>query len=38
MIDHINAYIYPHELTPEDTLTDGPEGNQSEITDDTLLI
>ncbi len=38
MEDYVNIYICPHELMPEDTLTDGPDGAQFEITDNTLLI
>jgi hypothetical protein len=38
MNDHINIYICPHELTPEDRLVDGPDGKEFKITDDTLLI
>ncbi len=38
MEEHINVYIYPYELTSEDKLTDGPEGDQIKISEDTLLI
>lgn len=38
MDGHVNVYIYPYELTSEDTLSDGHEGDQIEITEDTLLL
>ena len=34
----IHAYFYPHELTMEDKLVDGPTGREFRITDNTLLI
>lgn len=34
----INVYIFPHELTPEDKLVDGPDGVSLKITGNTLLI
>ena len=37
-MNSINVYIYPHELTAEDKLVDGPNGTPFKITDNTLLI
>ena len=34
----IDVYIYPHELTRDDKLVDGPTGLEIRITDNTLLV
>jgi hypothetical protein len=34
----IKCYFYPDELTPEDVLADGDDGNTIEITDTTRLV
>lgn len=34
----INVYAFPHELTPEDKLVDGPDGVPFKITGNTLFI
>jgi hypothetical protein len=38
MEGHVNVYIHPYELTTEDMLSDGDEGEQIKITEDTLLL
>ena len=38
MWGEIHAYFYPHQLTMEDKLVDGPTGREFRITDNTLLI
>ena len=36
--EFINVYAFPHELTPEDKLVDGPDGVPFKITGNTLFI
>ena len=35
---YIEAHFYPHSLSPQDSLQDGPYGKKFEITEDTFLI
>lgn len=36
--DYCNAFFYPHELTSDDILQDGPSGSSLKITGKTLLV
>ena len=38
MIDYSHVFFYPHILSPQDILTDGPRGEPVEITEPTILI
>ena len=35
---HIDVHLYPHSLSPQDTLQDGPFGKKLDILEDTFLI
>jgi hypothetical protein len=35
---HINIHFYPHPLSPQDCLQDGPYGEQLDISDDQFLV
>ena len=35
---HINVYFYPHSLSPQDSLQDGPYGKNYNISEDTFLV
>lgn len=36
--NHINVHFYPHSLSPQDSLLDGPDGKKLDISEDTFLI
>lgn len=36
--NHINVHFYPHSLSPQDSLRDGPYGKKLDISEDTFLI
>jgi hypothetical protein len=35
---YINVHFYPHSLSPQDILQDGPHGNKLDIQEDTFLV
>lgn len=36
--NHFNVHFYPHSLSPQDTLQDGPHGKNLDIREDTFLV
>lgn len=36
--NHIKVHFYPHSLSPQDSLRDGPDGKKLDISEDTFLI
>lgn len=36
--NHINVHFYPHSLSPQDSLMDGPNGKKIDISEDTFLV